>query len=367
MPPTSPSPPAQYKIAIVGEAWGRQEEHYQRPFVGAAGDELCRLLTDAGILQGNTKDIYKERAEKVFLTNVFNLRPPSDDNSILSICCKKKDLPNGGKGYSRPALTQGWFVKPEYLGELERLKAELEAVRPNIVIATGNTPLWALTGQVGIEKYRGATTECTLVPGLKVIATYHPASLFRVWNRRPMLVIDLIKARMESESPTISRRSRKIWLEPTLADLDTFWRDHLKDAAEITFDIENPKEIISCISFAPNPDLALVAPFEDERKPANSYWDTRADERAAWLWCKMVLESPIPKVAQNGMYDISHLEKVGIYTRAFEDDTMLLHHALQPEERKGLGVLGSIHANESAWKSEMSFKSQKKKAAKRDA
>ncbi len=358
---------SQYKIAIVGEAWGRQEEIYGRPFVGAAGDELNRLLADAGILQGNTKDVYKERGDKVYLTNVFNLRPPSDDNSILALCCKKKDLPNGGKGYPHPALTQGWFVKPEFLSELVRLKEELDAIRPNIVIAMGNTPLWALTGCVGIEKYRGTTTDSTLVPGLKILATYHPASLFRVWNRRPMLVLDLIKARMESETPTISRRSRKIWLEPNLEDLMVFWNEHLAKAENITFDIENPREIISCISFAPNPDLAIVVPFEDERKPANSYWETRADEIAAWRWCKFVLESSIPKVAQNGMYDITHLEAAGIYTRNFEHDTMLLHHALQPEERKGLGVLGSIHANESAWKTEGNFKSQKKKASKRDA
>lgn len=356
----------QYKIAIVGEAPGRQEEIYGRPFVGAAGDELNRLLADAGILQGNTKDIFRERGEKIHLTNVFSMRPPSDDNSILALCCKKKDLPNGGKGYKHPALTQGWYVKPEYLGELDRLKSELESIRPNIVIAVGNTPLWALTGKVGIEKYRGATTESTLVPGLKVLPTYHPASLFRVWNRRPMLVMDLIKARMESETPHINRVSRLMWLEPTLADLMIFWNEHLANASIISFDIENPRDIISCISFAPSPHLALVVPFEDERKPANSYWPSRADEILAWRWCKFVLESSIPKLAQNGMYDMSHLEKAGIFVRNYEHDTMLLHHALQPEERKGLGVLGSMFANESAWKTDGNFKSQKK-SIKRDA
>lgn len=355
-----------FKIAIVGEAFGRQEEIYGRPFVGAAGDELNRLLADAGILPGNAPDPYRARQDAVYLTNVFNFRPPSEDNSILSLCTKKKGLPNGGKDYPLPAITNGYYIKPEYLGELDRLRGELESVGPNIVIAVGNTPLWALTGKVGIDKYRGAVTESTLIPGLKVIATYHPASLFRVWNRRSMLVMDLIKARQESETPSIIRKPRLVWLDPTLDDLDTFWHDHLKDAPLIAFDIENPKEIISCISFAPSDTLSIVVPFEDDRKPANSYWPTRADERAAWLWCKRVLESPIPKLAQNGLYDMSHLAAAGIFVRNYEHDTMLLHHALQPEERKGLGTLGSLYANESAWKEDGSFRSSKK-TIKRDA
>jgi len=355
-----------YKIAIVGESWGRQEELYLRPFVGAAGDELNRLLADAGIIPGNAPDPYKAREDILFLTNTFNFRPPSDDNSILSICCKRRELPDGGKGYVHNPLSNGHYVKPEFLPELDRLKAELEAVSPNIVIAMGNTPMWALTGRIGIDKYRGATVESTLVPGLKVLPTYHPASLFRVWNRRSMLVMDLIKARQESETPSIIRKSRTVWLDPTLDDLNTFWTDHLSTASLIAFDIENPKEIISCISFAPNDTISIVVPFEDDRKPANSYWPTRADEKAAWLWCKRVLESPIPKLAQNGLYDMSHLARAGIHVRAYEHDTMLLAHALQPEERKGLGTLGSLYASESAWKEDGSFRSSKK-TIKRDA
>jgi hypothetical protein len=35
---------------------------------------------------------------------------------------------------------------------------------------------------------------------------------------------------------------------------------------------------------------------------------------------------------------------------SFEDDTMLLHHALYPEMQKDLGFLGSIYTNEASWK-----------------
>lgn len=338
-----------YKIVLVGEAKGKQEELYGKPFVGAAGDQLNRLLIDAGLMPSGP-DPFKIRAEHFYITNVFNFRPPAEDNSILSICCARKDLPNKGVGYRLPALTQGKYVRPEFLGELDRLKAEIEEIHPNIVVCLGGTAMWAMCQVTGLDKYRGSVMESTLVPGLKCIATFHPASLFRVWNRRPILIADLMKAREEAERPTISRRHRTLILDPSLDDLDRFWDDHLASAEIISIDIENPRDIISCLAFAPNPDIALVVPFEDERKPANSYWPTRAEEVAAWRWVARVCASPIPKLFQNGIYDTAHLLAAKCPVRNFAEDTMLLHHALQPEERKGLGHLGSLHANERPWK-----------------
>lgn len=353
------------KIVLVGEAPGKQEEVYGRPFVGAAGDQLNQLLADSGIMPGNLKDPFTERSQYVSIINVFSKRPPADDNSILSICAKRKDLPNKGVGYPFPALTDGFYIKPEFLPELDRLKAELEELKPNIVIALGGTALWALTQCVGLDKFRGTVMESTLVPGLKMVATYHPASLFRVWNRRPILVADLMKAKAESERPDITRRSRKIYLEPTLADLDEFYELHLKDAEQTAFDIENPREIISCISFAPSPDLAIVVPFEDERKPANSYWATRAEEISAWKWVNKVLSTSKCLIAQNGVYDNAHLTAASCPARNFHEDTMLLTHSLMPEDKKGLGYLGALYCNESPWKTMTSF--GKDKTIKRDA
>lgn len=353
------------KIVLVGEAPGKQEEIYGRPFVGAAGDQLNQLLADAGIMPGNVKDPFLERANHVTILNVFSKRPPADDNSILSICVKRKDLPNKGVGYPFPALTDGYYVLPEFLPELERLRIELEELKPNIIVGLGGTALWALTQCVGLEKFRGTVMESSLVPGAKCIFTYHPASLFRVWNRRPILVADLMKAKAESERPDITRRSRMIWLEPSLEDLDDFYERYLKDAPLIAVDIENPREIISCISFAPSPDLALVVPFEDERKPANSYWPTRADEIIAWRWVRKTLSTCKSFVLQNGCYDNAHLTAALCPIRNFDEDTMILTHSLMPEDKKGLGYLGSLFANESPWKQAVNFRGDK--TIKRDA
>ena len=40
----------------------------------------------------------------------------------------------------------------------------------------------------------------------------------------------------------------------------------------------------------------------------------------------------------------------GYAVRNAAEDTMLLHHAIHPEMRKGLGFLGSLYTSEPAWK-----------------
>ena len=63
------------------------------------------------------------------------------------------------------------------------------------------------------------------------------------------------------------------------------------------------------------------------------------------------MEPHIPKLFQNGAYDISFLYRsMRIKVLGATHDTMLLHHALQPESLKSLGFLGSIYSDEGSWK-----------------
>jgi len=62
-------------------------------------------------------------------------------------------------------------------------------------------------------------------------------------------------------------------------------------------------------------------------------------------WCQK------PSVFQNGLYDIHFLwRRYGISVPNAIDDTMLMHHAFQPEMEKGLGFLASIYTDEQSWK-----------------
>jgi len=324
-----------HAVALVGEAWGEYEARERAPFVGPSGQELTRMLAEAGI----------HRAD-CFLTNVFNLRPTNND--IETLCGGKA---NALPGY--PALVKGKYVRAEYGRELERLGDDLLAINPNVVVALGNTPLWALCGKTGISKIRGTTLASThTVAGYKTLPTFHPAAIMRQWELRPIAVVDLMKANKESAYAEIRRPRREIWIEPSIADLWAFKTAHIDGCGILSTDIETAGNQITCVGFAPNPRVSIVIPFVDPRRKGRSYWTTEADERAAWDFVAGLLSDPnIPKLFQNGLYDIAFIWRTtGIKVRGATHDTMLLHHALQPEMLKGLGFLASVYADEGAWK-----------------
>jgi uracil-DNA glycosylase len=323
------------KIALVGEAHGEHEEREGRPFVGPAGWLLNSMLRDAGIV----------RAE-CFITNVFNLRP-RPNNKIENLCRSKGEVK-----HALPPLSSGKYIGDEFLPELDRLYRELADVDPNIVVCLGGTAAWAILRDGRISKLRGAITGSPVLAGQKCLPTFHPSYILQGSHEaRHVTVLDLQKARRESEFADIRRPQRTVYTEPTLSDLDWFATAHISGARRMAVDIETRGDRITCIGFAPATNVALVVPFEDLRKPGGSYWPSHSDEVAAWKWIRRTLDTPIEKVFQNGLYDMNHLWRTyGIPVRNAEHDTMLLSHALQPESPKGLAFLGSVYTDESAWK-----------------
>lgn len=328
----------QHKIALIGEAWGEHEERERMPFVGPAGWQLNSMLKEAGIV----------RAE-CFLTNCFNLRP-RPTNKIENLCASKKEIHHG-----LPPLSSGKYIRDEYLGEIERLYAELRQVQPNVAVCLGGTATWALLRDGRISKMRGAVAASPVIPGLKVLPTFHPSYILQgSYEARHVTILDLQKARRESEYPEIRRPIRHIYTEPLPKELEWFAEKFIIPSKLLAVDIETRGDRITCIGFAPSRDVAMVVPFEDLRKPGGNYWGSIEAEVEAWQWVKRVLDLPVAKVFQNGLFDMHRLWRgYGIPVRNALHDTMLLHHALQPESPKGLDYLGSIYTNESAWKLSM--------------
>jgi|SRR5215471_18552038 len=323
------------KIAIVGEAWGEHEERERMPFVGPAGWQLNSMLREAGIVRADCH-----------LTNVFNLRP-RPTNKIDNLCATRKEV-----RHALPPLSSGKYIRDEFLPELERLYSELAQVNPNVTVACGGTASWALLRDGRISKLRGAVAASPVLGGRKVLPTFHPSYILQGgYEARHVTILDLQKARRESEYPEIRRPRRIIYTEPLFRDLDTFYEDHIAPARRLAVDIETRGERITCIGFAPSASIALVLPFEDLRKPGGNYWGSVEAEVLAWKWVRKALASPCEKVFQNGIFDMSRLWKTyGIPVHNPRHDTMLLHHALMPESPKGLDYLGSIYTDESAWK-----------------
>jgi len=318
-------------IAIVGEALSEADEETGRPFSGPAGWHLDAMLSAAGISRRDC-----------LVTNVFNLRPPRNDVKFL---CgpKTQGVP------SLPPLMRGKYLLRQHEAQLTRLYAEIESANPNLILALGATATWAFTGLIGIRTVRGMLAQGNAACGhRKVLPTYHPSAVTRQWTLRPIVVADFEKAARLSADPTFSRPSRKIWIEPTLDDLRLYEETELAGATKLACDIETKQDQITCIGFAPRADSAIVIPFF--KHSGANYWQTQEEEVAAWEYVARWLRD-YPTVFQNGLYDMGFLWRVyGIPTPRAVDDTMLLHHALQPEMEKGLGFLASLYTDEASWK-----------------
>ena len=318
-----PTGPSNAKIAIVGEAPGADEERSGIPFTGGAGKILNGMLLEAGI----------DRAD-CYITNVMQIRPVNNDFGEF--------YEDAGRKVPCDILKVG----------RTRLRNELYAVNPNVVIALGNEALKALTELVGISKYRGS-----ILPSwfggeksdysYKVIPTIHPAAIMRQWEFRPLAVMDLRRVLEESSSSAIVHTYR-VWKKiETLSDLTLYVDQYLKSANYVAFDIETCNNQISCIGFAESEFSSFTVPICMYDK---SFWSEQ-DELQVWLQIKRLLESDVPKIAQNANFDMFYLMfTVGIDVKNLWMDTMVSFHCIYPELPKSLATLCSIYTREPYYK-----------------
>jgi len=274
----------------------------------------------------------------IYLTNVFKLRP--EGNKIESLC--------GPRWGDRTAIRAGKYLRPEFTSHLDTLRDEIALHQPNLILGLGATAAWFVIGTGYISKVRGTVA---VSPYGKFLPTFHPASLLkgRSPENRPIVLMDLMKAKNEMEFPEVRRPKRFVYVPETLQDIG--WAmGQLRKAQTISIDIETVENQITAIGFAWAIDHAISIPIIDGRKSNASYWSL-ADEWLVWQMIREICGFPTPKVFQNGLYDIRFLYQVyHIPVANARDDTMLLHHALQPEMQKGLGFLGSIYTDEASWK-----------------
>ena len=138
--------PAPATLMLVGETAGDQEDVQGRPFVGPAGKLLDRCLSEAGL---DRKQSYVTNVVKHF-----------------------KFTPRGKRRiHGKPNAM-------EIRACIPWLKAEIERVKPRMIICLGATAAKALLGaSFRVSQQRGAPVPSPLAP--LVMATVHPSSLLR--------------------------------------------------------------------------------------------------------------------------------------------------------------------------------------------
>lgn len=326
-------------LVILTDFPGKTDLVTKRLLSGSSGKLFWDIWEDAGG-DPNTRPP---------VLSVLPVRPM--DSKVESFCCSKKEAEALMPEYSEPLYKAGKYLHPKFLPWLAETRKKLLELAPNVVLALGSFPAWALLGTSKITSIRGTATASQTPEGLKVLPTYHPVTMLRAYDQKYIATVDVMKALREAQTPELSRPKRQVYILENRDDI-AWARSFLSKQRLLSLDIETKLQQITCLSFAPSEKLSVVFPFVAESKPNNSYWDNPADEIFAWNVVKeLCTNDSIDKLLQNGVYDIQYLWRVmGIKTRGFRHDTMLLHHALYMELPKSLGFMGSIYTNEASWK-----------------
>jgi uracil-DNA glycosylase len=139
--------PTDAAVMFVGEQPGDQEDRAGRPFVGPSGQLLDEALREAGV--------------------------PRDECYVTNAVKHFKFEPRGKRRiHSKPSAREVAACRPW-------LEAEIQVVRPTMIVCLGATAAQSLLGRdFRVTQHRGEVLKSDWAPAM--LATVHPSSLLRV-------------------------------------------------------------------------------------------------------------------------------------------------------------------------------------------
>ncbi|MCE0522674.1 MAG: uracil-DNA glycosylase [Methylacidiphilales bacterium] len=161
------------KLMFVGEAPGEEEDLQGEPFVGRAGQLLTKMIIAMGLTR-----------EQVYIANIVKCRP---------------DMPLGTSGNRKP-------TKQEMETCVPYLRAQIEVIKPGVMVALGATAVEGLLGPIGtIGSLRGKFLEYR---GTPLMPTYHPSYLLRNQSNTEKRKVweDLLKVMERLEMPITDKQ-----------------------------------------------------------------------------------------------------------------------------------------------------------------
>jgi uracil-DNA glycosylase len=305
---------------LVGEAPGQDEERLGRPFVGASGHALDALLNEAGL-----------HRRDCFLTNVCHTRPPTYTNKAGKVIhndieqffankttAKRDHIPLVHNRFPREPITRG----------LRHLQAHLDRFSPHLILALGNTPLWALCGVSGITKWRGSLLDGTHAPSA-ILPTFHPADILgnRNPHHRPILLHDLERAArwMKDGLPPPPAWDFTI---PQSEDEVREWFASPATPLRLACDIETRAGQIACIGFASSPTRAICIPFMRATPSTPSYWSAEQEQAVVFLLLNVLRTYSL--TFHNGLFDCQYIARQWGFLPTIHNDTMVMQHVAFP-------------------------------------
>lgn len=141
----------QAEVVFIGEAPGKNEDEKGLPFVGAAGKFLDEMLAAIGM-----------KRQEVYITNIVKYRPPGNRD------------PN----------------PQEKIAFLPYLKAQLEAIRPKLIVTLGRHSMDVLLPGLKISECHGKPKR---FKGQVYMPLFHPAAALYNNSMRQTLIDDFMK------------------------------------------------------------------------------------------------------------------------------------------------------------------------------
>jgi len=317
--PLPGSGPKPATIMIVGEAPFGEDMLKREMFVSAGGRELTNMLHEVGIIR-----------TECYLTTVFKTQPPANDV---------------GHFFSDKKCTK---VKAEFLPSLDELAREVAEVNPTVILALGNTALFALTGLTSVSKWRGSLLRTLPQFGSrKLVPTYHPAAIMRMWEWRPISTRDMARALHASKTTDWPLNEKQYYVRPSFATASGLLTQLLLRAEEgpmkLSCDIETRARQIACIGIAWSTTEALCIPYMAVRGVKGSYWSFE-EEFALRSKLRVLLTHPnVRVIGQNFAYDAQYIALQDGYIPNLYFDTMVMQHTLFSSMKKSLDFLASMY------------------------
>jgi DNA polymerase len=164
------------QILFCGEAPGADEENAGEPFVGPAGQLLTKIIGAMGL-----------RREQVYITNILKWRP-------------EHDAPTGNRP---PTAAEMAYCLPY-------LYIQLEIIRPQVIVALGNTAISGLLGENPARKVGQIHGRWHTFRDIPLMPTYHPSYLLRNDTNRSKRIMweDLLLVMQKTNLPISDRQQR---------------------------------------------------------------------------------------------------------------------------------------------------------------
>jgi uracil-DNA glycosylase family 4 len=138
-------------IVFIGEAPGKNEDIQGLPFVGAAGRFLNEMLSSIGL-----------QRQDIYITNIVKYRPPNN----------RDPLPEEKQAF------------------LPYLRAQLEIIKPKVVVTLGRHSMDSLLPGLQISKVHGQPKRYN---GQVYLPLFHPAAALYNGGMRSTLLADFAK------------------------------------------------------------------------------------------------------------------------------------------------------------------------------